>query len=41
MKDWHHTGECGDICPNCEFHPERICGDPECGGCLNDAELGK
>lgn len=37
-KDFHHTGECGDICPNCEFHPEDICPD-DCSGCCNEAEF--
>lgn len=37
-KDWHRTGKCGDVCPNCEFHPEAICGK-DCSGCCNDAEF--
>ena len=37
MKTFHGTGECGDICPACEFHPEEICGE-DCDGCCNEAE---
>lgn len=36
-KNFHHTGECGGLCPDCEFHPETICGQ-DCSGCCNEAE---
>jgi hypothetical protein len=36
-KDWHHTGECGGVCPDCEFHPESICPD-DCSGCCTEDE---
>jgi hypothetical protein len=38
MKEFRHTGQCGDLCPNCEFHPEDIC-DDDCSGCCNEAEF--
>lgn len=34
---FHHTGECGGICPRCEFHPKEICGQ-NCLGCCNEIE---
>lgn len=37
-KNWHRTGQCGDVCGDCEFHPAEICGE-DCGGCCNEAEF--
>ncbi|ASR85584.1 hypothetical protein I5G80_gp060 [Mycobacterium phage Krueger] len=33
----HRTGECGDVCGLCEFHPQGTC-EGDCAGCVAPGE---